>query len=179
MHLAAFQFMEQSREERGERWRLGRLQQRYSGFPKVRCAPRASSQGRNQRDPEARRTIVQLLQREPGHLRRLSARPGREQGRLAKASRGRDKRQRRRKRAIKRREQTLPLHQRGGPAWGSEPTGEDHHPLVERLRGLLLTQECSGGLLQTGQREVLRPSEITLAGAASAGMVAIPILPAR
>src|SRR5690349_13352093 len=37
--LAAFHFMEQHCEERGEWWRLGRLKQRYSCFPELRCAP--------------------------------------------------------------------------------------------------------------------------------------------
>ena len=105
----------------------------------------------------------------------MPARPGREQRGFAKACRSAEQRQRGGKRPIEGREQALALHQCVWQARRSEPAGEQQHPLVEYLRGLLLGKERPGCLLQMSQREVLHPSEIALAGAALAGMVGIPI----
>src|SRR6266699_1721926 len=53
----------------------------------------------------------------------------------------------------------------------SEAAGEQRYSLVERLGG----RERARRLLQLRQREMLHSSEIALAGAASAGMVSIPV----
>src|SRR6266480_5803719 len=117
---APFQFLEQRCEDGGKRRRLGRLEQRHRGLPKARRIPSTASQGRDQRDPEAGRTRVELLQREPGDLRWVPARPGGKQRGFAKACRGREQGQWSGKRAIERREQGLPFHQHGRQARRSE-----------------------------------------------------------
>src|SRR5207245_9467602 len=117
---------------------LGRLEQRHRGLPKARRIPSTASQGCDQRDPEAGRTRVELLQREPGDLRLVPARPGGKQRGFAKACRGREQGQRSGKRAIERREQALALHQRVWQAWWSEPAREHERALADRLREFLL-----------------------------------------
>ncbi len=144
---APFQFLEQRCEDGGKRRRLGRGEQGHRGFPKARRAPSTAAQGRDQRDPEAGRACVELLQREPGDLRRLPTRPGGKQRGFAKACRGREQGQRSGKRAIEADQQGLPFYQRGRQARRSEPAGEYQKPLVERLLGLLLAPEQARRLL--------------------------------
>ncbi len=102
MRRRSFQLMEKHGKTGGKRRWLGRLQLCHHIFPKVRCQTGAAAQGRDQRDPEACRAVVQFVQREPGNVFLVLACPGREQGRLAPARRGRKQCQRSRQRPIER-----------------------------------------------------------------------------
>src|SRR5205814_2291101 len=62
----SFQLMEKHGKTGGKRRWLGRLQLCHHISPKVRWKIRAAAQGRNQRDPEACRAVVQFVRREPG-----------------------------------------------------------------------------------------------------------------
>ncbi len=147
MRRLSFQLMEKHGKTGGKRRWLGRLQLCYHVFPKVRWKIRAAAQGRNQRDPEACRAVVQFVQREPGHLRLLPVCPNREQRGFAPARRGREQGQRCRKRLIEGSQQAFALHQGVRQSRRSKSAGEQHHSLLGRGRGLLRVQERARRLL--------------------------------
>ena len=102
------QFIEEYGQSSRKRGRLWRVQHGQSVRPD---AWHAGAQRCDHPSPEAERIIVQPIQRQPGNLRLVLARPGGEQRGFAPTGRGGEQRQRGGKRPIERREQALPLHQ--------------------------------------------------------------------